>query len=184
MDTVLNSTVGCCNAKLVQRQLRSHKINICCYAEYKVEEIRALEFILLATGKGLPAWEVTSTSKHWDMGERVITFDLLRILAADDKEIRINGTSTTLFLSLRLVQGQVKWVWTWTAYQKWICWGRIFTQSNRNSGERIWFSLIQFRPQKDDTTVGSLSDHLIRKEGRVRVARVISKWTAPQGNLI
>ena len=40
------------------------------------------------------------------------------------------------------------------------------------------------RPQKDDTTVGSLSDHLIRKEGRVRVARVISKWTAPQGNLI
>ena len=42
----------------------------------------------------------------------------------------------------------------------------------------------ELRPQIDDTFVGALSDHLIRKEGRVRVARVISEWSAPQVNLI
>ena len=78
----------------------------------KSKKFKALEFILFVRGKGLPAGEVTLTSKHWDIGERAITFDLLRILAADDKEIRIDETSTTLFLSLRLVQSQVKLIWT------------------------------------------------------------------------
>ena len=38
--------------------------------------------------------------------KKVIIFDLLRIFVADDKEIRIEGNSTTLFLSIRFVQGQ------------------------------------------------------------------------------
>ena len=40
------------------------------------------------------------------------------------------------------------------------------------------------RSQIVDTFVGALSDHLIRKEGRVRVARVISERSASQVNLI
>ena len=126
------------------------------------------------------------------MGERAITFDLLRILAADDKEIRINGTSTTLFLSLRLVQGQVKNSGRERITRSEFVGAHLHSTEHKFGRENLIFPSFDFdfketrklRSQIDDTAFGSLSDHLIRKECRVRVARVISKWTAPQGNLI
>lgn len=118
--------------------------------------------------------------RRWNTGIRWIgiIFILLRILAADDKEFRIKGTSTALFLSLCFVQGQVKWRWQWMTFQEWVYWSHFYSIESQFRREILIFPSFNSNSEKlgifvrKQTTplLGNLVQSPDRKRGILEIA--------------